>query len=115
MFNIKYFKEVVMDKKKLLGSRIRELRQRKRITQEQLSELISVDPATVSKIENGKNYPTMNNLENIVDVLECSFTDVFDFEHKETTSNLIEKINIIMINNPEQIEVLYKIISALTK
>ena len=103
-----------MDKKKLLGKRIREIRKNKGINQEKLAELINVEPATISNIENGKNYPSMINLENILNVLDSSFTDVFNFEHKDESENLIIKINEIMKNNPERIEDFYKIIKALT-
>lgn len=104
-----------MDKKKLLGSRLRELRKRKGINQEKLAELINVEPATISNIENGKNYPSMINLESILNVLDSSFLDAFDFEHKNTSENLIQEINYAMQNNPSKIEDFYKIIMALTK
>ena len=104
-----------MQKKKLLGIRIKELRRRKGYSQEKLSELINVDPTTISNIENGKNYPTLINLENITNVLNVSFLDVFDFEHKNESSNLIEKINVLLLQNPEKVEDFYKIIVALTK
>jgi len=58
-----------MNKKELLGRRLRELRKRKGINQEKLAEFINVDPTTISNIENGKNYPSMANLENIISVL----------------------------------------------
>ena len=67
-----------MDKKILLGKRLRELRKRKGIKQEKLAELIGVEPASISNIENGKNYPSMTNLESILRVIECSFLEVFD-------------------------------------
>ena len=104
-----------MDKKKLLGARLRELRKRKGINQERLAELISVEPATISNIENGKNYPSMVNLENILKVLESSFLDVFDYEHKNSNTNLIKQINTLLENNPDKIEDFYKIVVALTK
>ena len=104
-----------MDKKKLLGNRLRELRKRRGIKQEQLAELISVEPATISNIENGKNYPSMINLESILRVLDSSFLEVFDFEHKKNTELLVEEINEVMKKNPEKIEDFYKIIKALTK
>lgn len=104
-----------MDKKILLGKRLRELRKRKGIKQEKLAELICVEPATISNIENGKNYPSMINLESILRVLDSSFLEVFDFEHKKNTNNLIEEINDVMKNNPERVEDFYKIIKALTK
>lgn len=104
-----------MDKKSLLGKRIRELRKRKGLSQEKLSELVNVDPTTISNIENGKNYPSLANLENILDVLEETFLDVFDFEHKNNIDNLITIIDKKMKENPDKIEDFYKIIMALTK
>ena len=104
-----------MDKKELLGKRLREIRKRKGINQEKLAELIDVDPTTISNIENGKNYPSMINLENILNVLEVTFLDVFDFEHKNTNSNLITQINETLKNNPDKVEDFYKIVMALIK
>ena len=99
----------------LLGKRLRELRKRKGINQEKLAEWVNVDPATISNIENGKNYPSMINLENILTVLEISFAEAFDFEHKNTSKNLIKQINQLMEANPDKLEDFYKIIVALTK
>lgn len=104
-----------MDKKKLLGNRIRELRKRANINQEKLAELISVEPATISNIENGRNYPSMLNLESIIEALNTTFLEVFDFEHKNTNENLLKEINLILTTNPEKIEDFYKIAKALTK
>ena len=96
-------------------SRLRELRKRKGINQEKLAELIDVDPTTISNIGNGKNYPSMINLENLLNVLDCSFIEAFDFEHKNTNENLLKEINLILTTNPEKIEDFYKIAKALTK
>jgi len=104
-----------MNKKELLGKRLRELRKRKGLKQEELAEKIGVEPATISNIENGKNYPSMTNLENILNVLDYSFTEIFDYEHKNTNENLIYQINEIIKNHPDKIEDFYKIIKALTK
>ncbi len=104
-----------MNKKELLGKRLRELRKRKGINQEKLAELINVDPTTISNIENGKNYPSMINLENLLDVLDSSFLDAFDFEHKNTNTDLLTQINQKLKDNPDKIEDFYKIVIALTK
>lgn len=98
-----------------MGKRLRELRKRKGLSQEKLSELIDVDPTTISNIENGKNYPSLNNLENILNALDSTFAEAFDFEHKNNISNLISEINKKMKDNPNKIEDFYKIIVALTK
>ena len=104
-----------MNKKELLGRRLRELRKRKGINQEKLAELINVDPTTISNIENGKNYPSMINLENLLVVLDSSFLDAFDFEHKNTDVDLLTQINQKLKDNPDKIEDFYKIVVALTK
>ena len=101
--------------KKLLGKRLRELRRRKGINQEMLAEIIDVDPTTISNIENGKNYPSFMNLENILKALDCTFIEAFDFEHKNDRENLILQINEKLKSNPERIEDFYKIVIALTK
>lgn len=91
------------------------MRKRKGINQEKLAELINVDPTTISNIENGKNYPSMINLENLLDVLDSSFLDAFDFEHKNTNADLLTQINQKLKDNPDKIEDFYKIVIALTK
>ena len=68
-----------MDNKKLLGSRLKELRKRKGLTQEKLAELVELEPASICNIENGYNYPSLQNLEKIVTTLEVTFSDIFNF------------------------------------
>ena len=104
-----------MNKKELLGKRLRELRKRKGINQEKLAEMIEVDPTTISNIENGKNYPSLINLENLLNVLDSSFLEAFDFEHKNKKEDLLSQINEKLKNNPDKLEDFYKIIMALTK
>ena len=50
-------KQEKTNKKALLGKRLRDLRKQKGYNQEELAEIINVDPTTISNIENGKNYP----------------------------------------------------------
>ena len=57
----------------------------------------------------------MINLENILNVLDVTFMEVFDFEHKNSNENLIQQINSVLKNNPDKIEDFYKIAIALTK
>ena len=104
-----------MNKKELLGKRLRELRKRKGINQEKLAEMIQVDPTTISNIENGKNYPSLINLENLLNVLDSSFLEAFDFEHKNKKEDLLSQINEKLKNNPDKLEDFYKIVMALTK
>lgn len=54
-----------MDKKKLLGRRIKELIKKKNISQEKLAELIGIEPTALSNIVTGRNYPLMSTLEKL--------------------------------------------------
>lgn len=98
-----------MDTKKLLGLRIKELRKTKNITQEKLAEMVNVEPTTISNIECGRNYPNIATLEKILNILDCNFQDVFNFEHFDDKNVLARKLkNYIDNANESEIEFLYK-------
>lgn len=102
-----------MDYKKLLGKRIQELRKRNGLKQEQLAEICNVEPASISNIENGRNYPSFQTLENIIGALGISFTEVFKFDHKQSYQDLLNEINNMLKEHPQRIEDVYKVIKAL--
>ena len=102
-----------MDNKKLLGKRIKELRKRNSLKQEQLAEMVGLEPTSISNIENGYNYPSFQNLEKIVAVLNTTFVEIFKFEHHSSQDDLIKEINEMLEKNPEKTRDFYKIIKAL--
>ena len=55
--------------KKLLGTRIKEIRKAKGLTQEQLAESIGIEIPSLSNIENGKTYPSSDTIEGLIQVL----------------------------------------------
>ena len=101
--------------KSLLGAKIREHRKKRNLTQEELASIVGIEIPSLSNIENGKNYPSIANLENILNILESSFCDAFDFEHKDSKENLLKIITEKLKAYPEKIEDFYKIVIALTK
>lgn len=97
-----------------LGKRIKELRKAKNLKQEELAERIGVEPATISNIECGRNYPTIRNLENILYILDSNFLEVFNFEHIDKREILVDKLKTFLDNaNLDEIKFLYKIIQNL--
>jgi len=46
--------------KELLGSRIKEIRKLRRLSQEELSEKINIDPKHLSRIEVGRGFPSLD-------------------------------------------------------
>lgn len=100
------------DEKELLGARIKELRKNKGLTQQQLAEIIDIDPKHLSKIEVGSSYPSMYNLEKITKALNIKMQDLFKFEHHQGRKELINAINNLLTNaNDDKVKLTYKIIS----
>ena len=57
---------------KAIGRRIKEAREKKQLTQEQLAELVDLSPMHVSVIERGVKLPKLETLINIANVLNVS-------------------------------------------
>ncbi len=102
-----------MNIKKLLGKRIKEFRKSKGFTQEYVAEQIGIESTSISNIENGKYYPTAENLERIIKVLNVSPQDLFTIEHYQNNDVLLDEINTLLKENPDKIRDFYKILKAL--
>ncbi|MCM1338487.1 MAG: helix-turn-helix domain-containing protein [Muribaculaceae bacterium] len=97
--------------KKLLGKRIKELRKRNRITQEQLSELIGLEPNHISKIESGIHFPQPDKLELIAKIFRVSVMELFDYEHKQSNEYIKQKISEwLKTASDKEVEYIYKTI-----
>lgn len=87
--------------RKLLGKRIRYLRKRNNLSQEQFAELIGIDPNSVSRIECGVHYPSMDTLEKISEVLGVELRDLFIFSKKETA----EEMRAFLVRTASEVDV----------
>ncbi len=101
--------------KKLFGKRIKILRQRKGLTQEKLAEILGIGERNLSKIECGVNFVSADTLEKLAIALDVSIKELFDFEHlKDEEIQKVELINAIK-KDLVDIDLLYKIYSAIKK
>jgi transcriptional regulator with XRE-family HTH domain len=105
-----------MDLKEMIGARIKEIRNKRGLTQEQLSERMDINPKYLSSIERGKENPTLNTLINLSESLEVDLAEVFNLvqiedpaERKTLMKNLLEKAD------SEQLKLAFKILSAIIK
>lgn len=73
--------ENIMDNKKLLGKRIKEIRKNCNFTQEELAERVNIDITTLSGIESGRHFPSLVTLEKIANALNVSMITLFDYKH----------------------------------
>jgi DNA-binding XRE family transcriptional regulator len=67
---------VLADINRLVGERIRTLRRRKGITQDQLAELTGLNRVHLYRLENGRQSMTLNTLKIIADTLEVRVRDL---------------------------------------
>lgn len=100
--------------RKLFGQRLKELRKRKNLNQEQLAELAGVDVRTVSHIECGDVFPT-KTLPNFATALNVEISELFIFEHiKEDLGSKKEYIKKIIDElSEEKVNIIYRLIKSM--
>lgn len=112
----KMYKEVNMtdsDFKKLFGKRVKELRIKNGLTQEQLAEMIEVGERNLSKIECGNVFVKAKTITKLIDALKIEPQELFEFsQHKETEYLKTFLINEIKSDSVD-IKMLYKIYRAI--
>ena len=59
-----------------IGKRIQTRRQERNITQEKLAEQVGISVVYLSKIENGRVYPTLETLSNICTELDTELAEI---------------------------------------
>ena len=86
--------EIIFDKyQKNFGQYVREHRERKGYTQQKLAELLKVTPKSISYIERGENYPSVDNMFELAHILDMSI-DEFIFSYKKFDTTLsFEELN----------------------
>lgn len=71
-----------------IGNKIYELRKRKGLTQEELSDSAKINLRTLQRIENGDNEPRNHTLKNLCSILETNLEDLLNAGKVESLSYL---------------------------
>jgi len=106
-------REWIVDLKEMIGSRIQEIRNKKGLTQDQLSEKVGISSKYLSSIERGKENPTLNTILKLTRSLDVK-PDEF-FVHLEIEDPAKRKSIIIeMLDeaDADQLKLAYKVLSA---
>ena len=75
-----------------IGKRIQKKRQERSITQEKLAEQVGISVVAVSKIKNGRVYPTLETLSNICTELDVELAEVLsntEMERKDYANDRV--------------------------
>ena len=106
-----------MDVKKELGLKIKRLRQKEGLTQEQFAEKLNIATRTLAGIEIGESFVSAQTIENILNYTNISFDDFFISSHLRPTEDLLNDIYIYLEkikNDRDKVENIYKVIKALS-
>ena len=97
------------DFKTKFGLRIKELRRANGLTQEKLAEEVCMERVNLAKIEGGKQFPNVENLEKFALVFNLEIDELFNFKHQKTKEELIKEINRELSRfSIEKIQYIYK-------
>ena len=69
------------DVKKLLGAKIRELREKGGLTQANLAERANISNEFLSRIERAEKSPSINTIQNIASSLGVPLKELFNFDN----------------------------------
>ena len=80
-----------MEIKRAVGKRIKIVRQRSGLTQDQLAEQVGLSPKYISGIERGVENPTMDILLRVATMLGVEPYDLFLFGESEESEKVLRK------------------------
>jgi transcriptional regulator with XRE-family HTH domain len=77
--------------RKQFGQRLKTFRESKKMTMEQMGDIIGVKKASIQQLESGKNFPSVENLLLLVDRLGINLLWLLKGEKEEGIKNITEK------------------------
>lgn len=81
-----------MEAKRDLGRRLKTLRKRAALTQEDLAERAGLNPKYISGIERGRENPTLDTLLRLAKELGAQPVELFDFDLEGMTAAGMKKV-----------------------
>ncbi len=95
------------DLKIRFGERVKAIRKKKNLSQEQLAEKIDIAVTNMGKIERGESFVTSSTLQKLADVLGVKVQDFFVFDTFVSVDEMKDELNFENMTD-EEIRKLYK-------
>lgn len=95
------------DLKKMFGQRVRKIRQKQNLSQEELAEKIDIAVNNMGKIERGESFVTAVTLEKLASVLNVKVEDFFKFDSFVSIDEMKEELDFSKLSDDE-IKQLYR-------
>ena len=105
-----------MDIKELIGLRVKELRKRGGYSQEEVAALANMTAKHVSRIELGKENPTLDTFLKLASVFKVELWELLNYGHQVARKDLRAKlINTIKTSEDDELRLFSKFVDAITK
>lgn len=85
-----------MENIELIGLKIKEIRKKKKISQEALAEMVNMNHRSIVRLENQHSIPTIDTLDRIAKALDVNIVDFFATETTKSRIDIIKNINVFM-------------------
>ncbi|MCD7879247.1 MAG: helix-turn-helix domain-containing protein [Candidatus Gastranaerophilales bacterium] len=93
----------------LIGHRIKEIRKSKKISQEKLAEMVSMNTRSILRLENAQTIPTLDTLDKIAKALDININYFFENETIKNRKEIIKDINSCLnLMTDEELKKFYK-------
>lgn len=101
---------------KQLGQRIRALRNKKHLTQEQSAELAGLNAKYWSDLELGNETISVRNLRKLAAALDVPMSELVSVEHEAPRKVLEEEVQKMIVEaDDEQLKTIYRILTAVIR
>lgn len=67
-----------MDIQEAFGNRVKEIRQKRKLSQEKLANLAEIDRTYMTSVENGRRNISIQNIEKLLSALGITYSEFFD-------------------------------------
>lgn len=105
-----------MDTKKLIGARLRELRRKRGYSQERVSELADMASNYLSRIEMGKENPTLETFLKLARVYKLELWELLDYGHEIKRKDMESRIcGVAKSAEDDDLRLILKFINTLTR
>lgn len=95
----------------IIGSRIREIRKSKKMTQEKLAELSGVEPSNISHIERAATKLSLQTLVSIANALDVTLDEIVYNNLNKSTHVSIKLIDELLADcSPDELKALAEVI-----
>ena len=106
-----------MDKRILLGARIREIRKRQGLSQEMLAERAGISAQYISNIERGRENPTLDLMLRLSGALKVSLGEICDYETEKMDQKKMRTaiLELLRTADPDRLQIAFNVLKAVLR